>query len=159
MKNEEKMAVSLAGKLVSEFNLEEIRAFLASRPLGVEVVNGFIGIHRLDGEEHVVVEVPEMGALDIDPFLLQAGMPEEQEEALRLHPDRIRATQMRSKERCTMVVTLYPGSGESLERVHVRNVLTQLLEMSGCCDLEVLRNEILDAAEAANLPPGFPFLF
>ena len=66
---------------------------------------------------------------------------------------------MKNERETAMVVTLYADGGEELERTHLRNLLVQLMELTGCYDLETLRNGILDAAEAANLPPDFPILF
>ncbi len=156
---EEQIIMALAEQLLSEFSRTELRTFLASSPMGVEMRDCSLGVHRLEGEEHLLAEVPDMGLVDLYPFFLRAGMPVENAEMYRRHPDGIRISQMKNERETAMVVTLYADGGEELERTHLRNQLVQLIEMTGCYDLETLRNGILDAAEAANLPPDFPILF
>ena len=136
MDREEQIFMALAEQLLSEFSRTELRTFLASSPMGVEMRDCSLGVHRLEGEEHLLAEVPDMGLVDLYPFFLRAGMPVENAEMYRRHPDGIRISQMKNERETAMVVTLY-----------------------ACYDLETLRNGILDAAEAANLPPDFPILF
>ncbi len=159
MDREEQIIMALAEQLLSEFSRTELRTFLASSPMGVEMRDCSLGVHRLEGEEHLLAEVPDMGLVDLYPFFLRAGMPVENAEMYRRHPDGIRISQMKNERETAMVITLYADGGEELERTHLRNLLVQLMELTGCYDLETLRNGILDAAEAANLPPDFPILF
>ena len=60
MDREEQIIMALAEQLLSEFSRTELRTFLASSPMGVEMRDCSLGVHRLEGEEHLLAEVPDM---------------------------------------------------------------------------------------------------
>lgn len=156
----EQIAEDIAEQLFREFSEEEIQTFLRSHPMGAAVAEIPIENHSWNGEEHSIARFPGTGEADLMAALLGMGVPEATARACLEHRELIRITQITKDNTAVVVITLYTKScTDGLDRLHLRHVLCQLIVQTGCCDPEALRNGILDAAEAANLPPDFPLLF
>ncbi|MGN1022211.1 MAG: hypothetical protein ACI4OJ_01825 [Lachnospiraceae bacterium] len=156
--NSQNEAREIAKALLAAFSHREIRNFLYSNPMGVSIDDCREETVTDGGKMRVRFWLPHGGFADLASLLEKSGFDQEMIAEFLAHPECAQLSRLSGKEEDSMVLTL-TRAPECMDRQHTENLLWRFLYLSGCRDLEELKNGILDAAEAANLLPLDPVLF